>query len=125
MTDTNERRAELFKILSEGGVTEVDRALANEALNRAMVSFMTRKGEPDNGPYLREDLERVCGKGSSVMLLVNEAELAIAAARLVERERCARIAEKMHTEWDILDLCPKIAAQIRTGKEPRPEKEPL
>jgi hypothetical protein len=106
MTETGEQRTAFLKMLKEG-VTASDRVLANEALNRAMLGFMARKGEPDNGPYLREDLERVCGKDSSVMLLVNEAEFAIAAARVLERERCARIAE------ETLDVShPSVGADI-------------
>jgi hypothetical protein len=110
----DERRAAFLKMLSEGVVAS-DRVLANEALNRAMVGFMASKGKDDNGPYLREDLERVCGKDSSVMKLVIEAEFAIAAARVLERERCARIAEDFGTTAAI-GLGPSIARKIRSGE---------
>lgn len=103
----DERRAAFFKMLKDG-VNDADRALANEALNRAMTGFMKRRGREDSGPYEREDLVRACGEDSSVLLLIVEAEFAIAAARVLERERCARIAEKLDGA--------QVAAKIRSGE---------
>jgi hypothetical protein len=121
MTDsTGGQSPTLLQMLREG-VTAADRALADEALSRALVLFMRNKGEDDHGPYSRDDLERVCGPHSAVMLLIAEAELAIAAARVLERARCARIAEEFGNPGELLGrnveaTCKAIALQIRTPK---------
>lgn len=101
--------------MSDAAVPTIrDRELVNEALNRAMQQFMLeRRGDfMMKTHYSSEEVDEVLGPNSSLKKMVVEAEIAVATARVEERERCAKIAESIEN-WS---MSPKeVAQKIRTA----------